>query len=196
MTGQMNTIVSYFSQTSPNLRLKKGIDYGAHYKISPLHTPIPEHEREVRKTAWNNANTYAARLASTGDSTLTLEEHALDMAGYTIVDALELDFGEKEPEDLEAAAQLFIHAAPELYRRSEDRYTALDGRSDLPNRGTYERWKEINLWHGPEAYSLERWEFWRQRWTLLGGKKGFSEAARAAAQGALDAMNEAEKEAP
>lgn len=122
-----------------------------------------------------------------------MDGNALTLAGYTIVDALELDFGDEEPDELRAAAELFIYAASELFRRSKDQYTGRDGRHCLPNRGENKRFQDRNLWHGPEGYSLQRWEFWRERWTALADVKGFSEKAQTATRDSLKAMNMAEK---
>lgn len=98
---------------------------------------------------------------------------ALERANYTIERALERDHGDKEPNDLEAAAQLFIHAAPDLHRLSKQGpQTSRTPRSD-------------GLWHGQGGYSIERWTFWMERWTMLAGVERFSAKARTAADEAF-----------
>ncbi|RYP70893.1 hypothetical protein DL771_005143 [Monosporascus sp. 5C6A] len=77
-------------------------------------------ERSARKAAWVSANAYTARLAATGDPALASYGAALDRASRVIFSALESDHGGKEPDELEAAAQLFKYAASELYSRCRD----------------------------------------------------------------------------
>lgn len=99
------------------------------------------------------------------------------------MDALEVEHGlEHELEDnvnctVEAAAQLFIYAADELYRRCKDRYP--------------ERLRPGVLWHNGNGYSEERWGFWREQWIVIsvGGRE---QKACAAAKAALEAMERVE----
>ncbi|KAI3328952.1 hypothetical protein HD806DRAFT_481183 [Xylariaceae sp. AK1471] len=147
-------------------------------------------ERARYKDTWISANTYTARLAAAGDPALASYGAALDRASLFIVQALELDYGEEQPAHLEAAAELFIHAAPELYRRSKERS------SDVANLGHARNGKVgrplINEnTRGIGGYSLELWNFWRERWTAFAAKQSFSDEARRAAREALTAMEKA-----
>ncbi|KAK7427984.1 hypothetical protein QQZ08_005415 [Neonectria magnoliae] len=148
--------------------------YGARFKIEPSQGQ----ERADRKQAWISANAYTARLASTGDLVLTSCGAALERAKYAIEHALERDHGDEEPNDLEAAAQLFIHAAQELHRLSKE---------GPQTEGTS---RPGGLWHGQEGYSIERWTFWMERWSALAGVESFSTQARTAAGEALKSMQE------
>ncbi|KAL2671239.1 hypothetical protein Neosp_013818 [[Neocosmospora] mangrovei] len=85
--------------------------YGAQYLIEKSEGK----EREKRQVDWISANTFAARLASTGDRIIALCGAALDTAGYITMGDLEKTDHENDPTCIEAAAQLFIHAAPELF---------------------------------------------------------------------------------
>ncbi|KAK7398074.1 hypothetical protein QQX98_012560 [Neonectria punicea] len=146
--------------------------YGARFKIEPSQGQ----ERADRKQAWISANAYTARLASTGDLALSSFGAALERANYAIKHALERDHGDEEPDDLEAAAQLFIHAAPELRRLSVE---------GPQTEGTP---RSYGLWHGQGGYSIERWRFWMERWAVLADVEGFSTQARTAAGEALKSM--------
>lgn len=139
------------------------------------------------KADWISANAYTARLAATEDEVLSASGGHLRRAFQSIVTALEVDTGDKEPEDLEAAAQLFKYAAPQVYRlcreaKEVDRYHPLwHGRVNKnPIREPFD---------GP---SVERWEFWKERWEVLAGMPMFTEDGRRAAVEALEAMNCAE----
>lgn len=103
------------------------------------------------------------------------------------MDALEFEHEKDDNVSLESAAQLFIYASGELYRRCKDGST---GRSLHSGRG---KGPATNaLWHGVENYSEERWAFWRERWTALVGVQGLSEQGHVAAKGALEAMKKVE----
>ncbi|RSL73198.1 hypothetical protein CEP54_000325 [Fusarium duplospermum] len=84
--------------------------YGAQYLIENSEGK----ERERRQAEWISANTFAARLASTGDRIIALCGAALDTAGYITMEDLEKKDHKTDPTCIEAAAQLFIHATPEL----------------------------------------------------------------------------------
>ncbi|KAH7118526.1 hypothetical protein B0J13DRAFT_680892 [Dactylonectria estremocensis] len=168
-------------------------DWADNYNHYEAQFKIEEHSEEehaVRKQAWVNANAYTARLASTGDESSSSYGAALDRASYTIVNALEIDSYSKEPGDFEAAAQLFIYSAPELYRRSRDKYT-LEGNYGL--WGTESCTPTVNgLWHGCRGGSLKRWNFWTERWAALASEQNFSALGRTAAQQALESMKKTE----
>ncbi|KAF7558209.1 hypothetical protein G7Z17_g37 [Cylindrodendrum hubeiense] len=148
-------------------------------------------ERAARKEAWTSANAYTARLASTGNVELSSHGAALERASYTIIKTLEASKGDKEPEELEAAAQLFMHAALELHRLCREKHTT-GGRYGLWRTGVAGRPRENELWHGPPGPSVERWRFWMERWAAFASVQSFSPHARAAALGALEAMKKAE----
>lgn len=145
-----------------------------------MYPDVSEEEHAKRKGIWTNACEYAARLAAAGDEALSSYEAGLDRASTAIAEALEVDNGEKEPESLEAAAQLFLHAAPVLHTRSKNR------------RKEGMKTKKDGLWHGQDGFSEERWEFWKERWAVLADVRGFSDEARAVARKAIEAMDRAE----
>ncbi|KAH7069843.1 hypothetical protein BKA63DRAFT_89489 [Paraphoma chrysanthemicola] len=139
-----------------------------------------DEDRTDRKKAWTNACAYSARLTVTGDEALSSYGGGLDRATRAISEALESETGDKEPESLEAAAEVFIHAAPELYRRSKQNRTdgMLTGKAEL--------------WQGHKGFSATRWQFWLKRWVTLAQQGDISDRGRELAQKALKAMQEAE----
>ncbi|KAH6887542.1 hypothetical protein B0T10DRAFT_562757 [Thelonectria olida] len=151
-----------------------------------------KYDRVTRKAHWISASAYVGRLASTGDELLTGVGGFLRFMSFIIVRALENELnetdpdsnvgGKLEPPDLEAMAQLFVHAAPELYRLCKDRHI-----SQLV------RLSKGKLWHGEGNcdYSLERWAFWRERWIALANTESLSGNARQAAREATEAMEKA-----
>ena len=92
---------------------------------------------------------------------------------------------------MEAAAQLFIHAAPELFRRSKNNHTATGAIAKDYNDRSSKSGKQT-LWTGRGGYSLERWAFWKERWEVLSNMKELSESERQAARVAIEAMDETE----
>jgi hypothetical protein len=145
-----------------------------------IERPASDQDREKRRMAWSNACAYTARLAATGDDALSSYGSGLDLATRAIAEALEIDTGAKEPDSLEAAAQLFRYSSRELYRRCKEGRTEgmLTGKSDL--------------WQGGDGFSDARWRFWSQRWTALAQQKTVSDHGRWIAQKALEAMQDAE----
>jgi hypothetical protein len=141
-----------------------------------------EQEKARRKLAWINACAYSARLATTGDEALSSYGAGLERAHWAISDALEHDSRDEEPGSLEAAAQVFLYAASELYRRCKE-----GPKEGIPNK------KDV-LWKGEKGFSLERWGFWRERWSVFAKSEGLSHEARGVAQKAFDAMKEVEDE--
>lgn len=104
------------------------------------------------------------------------------------MDALEFEHENvNDNVNLGPAAQLFIYASAELYRRCKDGSTERSLRS---GRGKGSATKA--LWNGGEGYSEERWAFWRERWTALVGVQGLSEQGHVAAKEALEAMKKVE----
>lgn len=104
------------------------------------------------------------------------------------MDALEFEHeNENDNVNLGPAAQLFIYASAELYRRCKGGSTERSLRS---GRGKGSVTKA--LWNGGEGYSEERWAFWRERWTALVGVQGLSEQGHVAAKEALEAMKKVE----
>lgn len=89
-----------------------------------------DEEKAARREAWIGANAYTARLAATGDEPLSSYGVGPDRASTTFVDALEFEHEPKSERErdilnlhVECAAQLFIYAAGELYRRCKDGYS-------------------------------------------------------------------------
>ncbi|KAI1121984.1 hypothetical protein F5Y10DRAFT_255074 [Nemania abortiva] len=163
--------------------------YNYHGSRFVIESYSPE-EHAARKACWINANAYTARLAATGEPELTSYGAALDRASRVIVEALEVDHGENKPAQLEAAAELFKHAAAELYRRSQQKShlgslvslrTNRDGKS--PTREQF---------HDAEGYSMDIWNAWKRMWEFFSAQPSSSEEARAASYAALMAMREAE----
>ncbi|KPM36718.1 hypothetical protein AK830_g9864 [Neonectria ditissima] len=150
------------------------LDYAARFTIDPSQGQ----ERAARKQAWISANAYTARLALTSDVALTSYGAALERARYVIKRALEREGDDTEPDDLEAAAQLFIYAAPELYRPSTDTTT------NMPSKD--------NVWNDRRGCYMGRWDFWMDRWASLAREEGFSTEVRTAADEAFKAMQRVE----
>ncbi|KAH7074148.1 hypothetical protein FB567DRAFT_190873 [Paraphoma chrysanthemicola] len=151
--------------------------YASRFLIEPAKS---DEDRTDRKKTWTNACAYSARLTATGDEALSSYGSGLDRATRAISEALESDTGDKEPESLEAAAEVFINAASELYRRCKE------GRTDGMLAG------KAKLWQGHKGFSLTRWQFWLKRWDVLAQQKDISDHGREFAQKALKAMQEAE----
>lgn len=95
------------------------------------------------------------------------------MATIAIREALETESAGKEPLSLHAAAQLFKHAGPELYRRCSN-----DVKMELLS----------SLWKGSGGYSLQRWMFWEERWKAIANEEKLSAETRVFAIEALRDM--------
>ncbi|KAF2199803.1 hypothetical protein GQ43DRAFT_442164 [Delitschia confertaspora ATCC 74209] len=146
--------------------------YAAQFSIDPSKN---SEEKAQRKKDWISACAYTARLSVCGDEALSSYGEGLNRATFTIIDVLEHDLGDKENEELEAAAQLFIYAAPELYRRCKE------NQSEGIN-------KQSGLWHGKNGFAEARWKFWMERWEAMTEKDSFSKDARKIAREALESM--------
>jgi hypothetical protein len=151
--------------------------YGSCYLIEHK---TGDQAQEQRKTAWSNACAYTARLAATGDKALS-HGAGLDRATSAISEVLEVNTANEEPKSLEAAAQLFKYASPELYRRCKGSQT--EGMLTSKNSG----------WQGDRGFSEARWKLWHERWTIFAGKETFSHHARRLAGEVCKAMEKAEE---
>lgn len=109
------------------------------------------------------------------DGPLSLLGEGLNMATIAIREALETDSAGREPLSLHAAAQLFEHAGPELYRRC-----LKNVKTGLPSKE--------DSWKGPEGYSLQRWVFWEERWKAISVEEKLCAESRAFAIEALKNM--------
>ncbi|KAK2612309.1 hypothetical protein QQS21_001735 [Conoideocrella luteorostrata] len=151
--------------------------YGA--QLFNTASPNPE-ERAVRKDRWNSACGYSARLASTGDAMLSFGA-SLDLATRAISDGLETDLTEKDYGSIDAAAQVFKHASSELLRRCKAKQaTGLMSDSS-------------GLWSGQDGYSMERWQFWKDRWNSLAKQQASSPNIHDSAREALRHMDKVEQ---
>ncbi|KAH7397151.1 hypothetical protein BKA66DRAFT_453733 [Pyrenochaeta sp. MPI-SDFR-AT-0127] len=139
-----------------------------------------DEEKAKRKVAWKNACAYAARLASTGEDALTSYGSGLDRATRAIAEALETDINDQESNSLEAAAQLFLYAGPELYRRCKESQT----------KGMLT--STTGSWQDELGFSDARWRFWLEKWKNLAKQPDVSIHTRSIAQEAVKAMEKAE----
>jgi hypothetical protein len=137
--------------------------------------------QEQRKVAWSNACAYTARLAATGDDALSSYGAGLDRATSAISEAVEVNNAEGEPESLEAAAQLFKYAGPELYRRCKKNQA--EGMSSGKN----------SQWKGDSGFSEPRWKFWHEKWSTFAENESFSHHTRRLAGEVCNAMEKAEE---
>ncbi|KAJ8127843.1 hypothetical protein O1611_g5791 [Lasiodiplodia mahajangana] len=160
--------------------------YGSRFVIESY----PPEEHAARKTCWISANAYTARLAATGEPQLSSYGAALDRATRVMVDTLEVDHGDSQPRELEAAAQLFKHAASELYGRSQQKSSPISLVSLRSSRTGKPPMRE--QFCGQEGYSTDVWNAWKESWALFSSKESFSGEARAAAHEAFVAMEETE----
>jgi len=76
---------------------------------------------QEKATRWKNASAYGARLIGTGDEALSSYGAGIERAAWAIASGLEVDISDKtNPDGLEAAAQVFLHANEALYRRCKE----------------------------------------------------------------------------
>ncbi|KAJ4163566.1 hypothetical protein LMH87_005287 [Akanthomyces muscarius] len=135
-----------------------------------------QEERRARERRWNSACRYSARLASTGDATLSLGA-SLDLATTAISEGLETDLTEQGSGCLDTAAQVFEHASGELWRRCKEKQA--EGVLSSSN----------GLWRGQAGYSIDRWQFWKDRWNSLAEQQAISPNIRDLAKEALAHMD-------
>ncbi|KAI0100270.1 hypothetical protein GGR51DRAFT_564294 [Nemania sp. FL0031] len=150
----------------------------------------PPEEQAARKTCWINANAYTAQLAATGEPLLSSLGIGIERAIRVIINALEVDHGDNEPAELEAAAELFKHAASELYSRSQEKLSLSSIASLRSNRTG--RPPIRGQFRGQEGCSMDVWNAWKQTWASFMSKESFSDEARAAARQAFLAMEKTE----
>ncbi|KAF5005333.1 hypothetical protein FDECE_8229 [Fusarium decemcellulare] len=139
-------------------------------------------ERQRREANWISANTYTARLATADDDVIASYGAALDRAGYITMRDLEKKENASQPVYVEAAAELFIHAARELCRLVE---------GDLRYEDIHTAWTLEENWllGRKEDPSEDKWQNWKENWAELMGDENLSAKARTAARQALEAMN-------
>ncbi|RSL42701.1 hypothetical protein CEP53_012055 [Fusarium sp. AF-6] len=157
--------------------------YGAQYLIEKSEGK----EREKRQVEWTSANTFAARLASTGDRTIALCGAALDTAGYITTRDLEKKNHETDPGCIEAAARLFIHAAPELFCLV---------RADPTAKDIHSVWSQHErcLLAKEKDGSGDKWKDWRETWARLAEMEILPERTREISRKALEAMDQAKQQ--
>ena len=122
---------------------------------------------------------YSARLASTGDAMLSLGA-SLDLATKAISEGLGIDLTEQDFRILETAAQVFKHASGELLRRCKKKQAK--GFMSSSN----------GLWRGQDGYSMDRWQFWKDKLSTLTHKVAF-EKIKERLEGVIEIMNEMEQ---
>lgn len=89
---------------------------------------------------------------------------------------------ESDPTCIEAAAQLFIYAAPELFCLV---------RADPNAKDIHSVWSqhERRLLAKEENYSGDRWKTWREKWTHLAEMESLPQRTREVSRMALEAMD-------
>lgn len=132
---------------------------------------------------WINFHTWAATCLRSG----------LDTDAYfglvLIVEVLEkkLDPTRISPLqhlDIAAAAQYLIYAAGKML------HCPIYSSKSVYHTG----WgKDSEFWKGAEGFSLERWNYWKERWEIMRTTDGLSEETREAARRAGVAMEKAER---
>jgi hypothetical protein len=122
---------------------------------------------------------YSARLVSTGDAMLSLGA-SLDFATKAISEGLETDLTEPDLVVLDTAAQVFKQASGELLRRCKEEQA--QGFMSSSN----------GLWRGQGGYSMDRWQFWKDRWNSLAEQQALSPNVRDLAREALGHMDKVE----
>ncbi|RMJ06716.1 hypothetical protein CDV36_013686 [Fusarium kuroshium] len=157
--------------------------YGAQYLIEKSEGK----ERQKRQVEWINSNIFAARLASTGDRIIALCGAALDTAEYITMGDLEKKDHETDLGCIEAAAQLFIHAAPELLCLVRADPTAKDIHS------VWSQHERCLLAKGKDE-SGDKWKDWRKKWARLAEMESLPERTREISRKALEAMDQAKQQ--
>jgi hypothetical protein len=104
---------------------------------------------------WTSACAYSARLAATGDNTLSSAGASILRTVMAVFEAVETDKASEVSDNAEAAAQVFKYAARELL------HACKKNRKD----GVWEQ--RDGTWQGGEGLSKKRWDYWRERWTML-----------------------------
>ncbi|RYP06490.1 hypothetical protein DL764_003141 [Monosporascus ibericus] len=105
----------------------EGVRHAARFTI----VPSRGQGCSARKAAWVNADAYTAHLAAA----LVSYGAALSRA---IFSALEFDRGGKEPNELQAAAQLFEYAASELYSGCREDHPTIGSQAHQYESGKHE----------------------------------------------------------
>ncbi|KAI8656560.1 hypothetical protein LRP88_11861 [Fusarium phalaenopsidis] len=152
--------------------------YGAQYLIEKSQGK----ERERRQAEWISANTFAARLASAGDRIIALCGAAFDTAGYITMRDIEKRDHVTDPICIEAAAQLFIHAAPELFCLV---------RVDPDAKDIHSVWSqhERRLLAKEKDAPGDKWKAWREKWARLAEMESLPQRTREVSRMALEAMD-------
>ncbi|EOA84551.1 uncharacterized protein SETTUDRAFT_163469 [Exserohilum turcica Et28A] len=134
-------------------------------------------EQKEKVTKWKNACEYGARLIGTGDEALASYGAGIERAAWAIASGLEVDVSEKpDPDGLEAAAQVFLHAKEALYSRCKEG----------PKEGIVK--DKASVWKGENSFTLERWAFWKEQWKAVTRNESIPAHTRGVAESAIQAM--------
>jgi hypothetical protein len=130
------------------------------------------------------ANAYTARLAATGDETLAMQGAALDRAASVAMTDLQKKDDALDSGCVEAASQLFVCAAREMFCLVQGDPEGEDVHSKRAHSGQcLIRRKED---HTPK----DLWVFFKERWSEIAEIGGLPLETREAARGALEAMEQ------
>ncbi|KAJ4267587.1 hypothetical protein NW762_003696 [Fusarium torreyae] len=144
---------------------------------------LPE-EYSKRRANCVSANVYTARLAATGDETLAMQGAALDRAAYIAMNDL-LEKDERiDSGCIEAAAQLFIYAAHEMFCLIRGGADATDVHSQRAQSSQSLMKQNDRLKDG------EKWAFFRKKWDEFAEIEKFPVETRIAARKAREAMGQ------
>ncbi|KIL96641.1 hypothetical protein FAVG1_01385 [Fusarium avenaceum] len=156
------------------------LNYFASYKLEKH--GLEEHMK--RRENCISANAYTARLAATGDETLAMQGAALDRAASVAITDLQKKDDALDSGCVEAAAQLFVYAAREMFCLMQGDPEGEDVHSKRAYSGQcLIRRKED---HTPK----ESWDFLIERWSQIAEIGELPLETRAAARRALEAMGQ------
>ncbi|KAF4971331.1 hypothetical protein FSARC_1763 [Fusarium sarcochroum] len=167
----------------PTLKLAN-IEFTDYFSNYTLEKYSPN-EYSKRRASCISANMYTARLAATGDETLAMQGAALDRAGSIAMN----DFLKKEEERIdsgcvEAAAQLFIYAAREMFCLIRGDPDAEDVHSQRTQSG------QSLMKRKDKPIDGDQWRLFRKRWEEFAEMESLPTETRVAAQKALEAMHQ------
>ncbi|KAM0232494.1 hypothetical protein ACHAP5_010692 [Fusarium lateritium] len=160
------------------------LNYFASYKLEKH----GQEEHLKRRENCISANAYTARLAATGNETLAMQGAALDRAASVAMTDLQKKDEILDSGCVEAAAQLFVFAAREMFCLMQGDPEGEDVHSKRAHSGQCLVRRKRD--HTPE----DLWGFFKDRWGEIVEMGGLPLETRAAARKALEAMEQVKVE--
>jgi hypothetical protein len=142
---------------------------------------------------WANVNAWIAHLVSTDFFGPKGLDYFMHRASYNFLYVLDVRGHASFTAAVPAAANLFRFAGLVIWRMCREETVCLGPAIGIfSGRLTGREMERTEVLFEKLGYSVERWEWWKERWGQLAASDSLGDDGRASARGALEAMREAE----